>query len=783
MRYPRPSALRALFLALGCVLVASTGLGPAKALAQPTAPVSGGLAVDRVEVRGNRRSESEAILQLVATRAGTNLDRARLQSDVRAIFQMGFYTDVQVDLTEAEGKSVLTFIVTEKASIRSIKFEGNDELDEDDLKAVVDLKEFGILDLAKVTRNAEKLKDLYTEKGYFLAEVNYEVVELGDNEVDVLFRIVEKQEVKVARITIVGNKALTDTEIKENLETQEGGFLEFLTSAGSFKAEAFERDSMRVNQFYMDKGYITARVGQPKIELSPDKREMYLTIPVEEGERYKTGDLDISGDMLRPKDELMKLVRLEKGEWFSSTLLRETINGIGELYKDEGYAYVNPTPNTNVDPEAKTVSLILEIDKGKKVRFGRINIVGNARTRDKVIRRELRIYEGEWYSSTGIKRSKQLIQRLGYFETVEINTNRGATDDTMDVVVEVKEKPTGTFQVGAGFSSLESFIAQAQISQNNLFGRGQTLSLQATLSKLRTIASLQFADDYFMDTRVRFATDIYRIENNYEDFTRSSIGGSLTFGYPLTDDWSVAGTYTLEHVEVTRGGYGSRTVPTLANLDGQGITSSIRGSLIYDTRNNRLFPTEGFYGIASVEEAHELFLSENEFTRYTARLRYYIDLTLDMVLKLNTEVGQIVSPERTGVPIYERYFVGGPLTVRGFRRLSLGPKLTVFDAQRPDSGTFKYNVGGTQQLLMNAEFEFPIFQKVGIRGVFFTDGGNAFDREDPIGEKLESLRFSWGFGIRWFSPIGPLRFEWGFPFEANPDEESSVFEFSIGNFF
>ena len=762
------------FVALGALLPVSTGGARAESAA---------LVVDQVEIRGNRRSEADAILQLVATKAGSALDRARLQADLRAVFQLGFYTDVQVDLSEVGGKQVLTFIVTEKPSIRTLRYEGNDELDEDDLKAVVDLKEFGILDLAKVTRNAEKLKDLYTEKGYFLAEVTWEVITLADNEVDVVFKVVEKQEVKVARITIVGNKALSDEEIKTNLETQEGGFLELLTSAGSFKAEAFERDTMRVNQFYLDKGYITARVGTPKIELSSDKREMYLTIPVEEGERYRTGEIDISGDLLRPKEELLKLVRLEKGEWFSSSQLRDTINGIGELYKDEGYAYVNPTPNTNVDPEKKTVGLLLEIDKGKKVRFGRISVVGNSRTRDKVVRRELRIYEGEWYSSSGIKRSKQLIQRLGYFESVEINTNRGSTDDTMDVVVEVKEKPTGTFQVGAGFSSLESFIAQAQISQNNLFGRGQTLSLQATLSKLRTIANIQFADDYFLDTRVRFSTDVYRIENNYEDFTRKSLGGGLTFGYPLTDDWSVAGTYTLEEVEVTRGGYGTRTVPTLANFYGNGITSSVRGSLIYDTRNNRLFPTEGFYGLTSVEEASKIFLSENQFTRYTARLRYYVDLTLDMVLKLNVEGGMVVSPERTGVPIYERYFVGGPLTVRGFRRLSLGPHITVFDAQRPDSGTIDYNVGGTQQLLMNAEYEFPIFQKVGIRGVLFADGGNAFDREDPLTSKLDSLRFSWGFGIRWFSPIGPLRFEWGFPFEPNSDEESSVFEFSIGNFF
>ncbi len=743
----------------------------------------GGVSIDKVEIRGNRRSEAEAILQLIASQAGSILDRNRIQADIRAIFQLGFYTDVQADLSEVDGKSVLTYIVTEKPSIRTIKYEGNDKLDEDDLKAVVDLREFGILDLAKVTRNTEKLRDLYTEKGYFLAEVNYDVVTLADNEVDVIFKIVEKQEVKVARITIVGNHALSDQEIKDNLETQEGGFLELLTSAGSFKAEAFERDTIRISQFYYDKGYITARVGKPKIELSPDKTEMYLTVPVEEGDRYHTGEIDIQGDMLRPKAELMKLVALKKGEWFSSGQLRETINAIGELYKDEGYAYVNPTPNTDVDPDKKLVSLIVDIDKGKKVRFGRISVVGNSRTRDKVVRRELRIYEGEYYSSSGIKRSKMLIQRLGFFETVEINTSRGATDDTMDVVVEVKEKATGTFQVGAGFSSLESFIAQAQISQNNLFGRGQTLALQATLSKLRTIANIQFADDYFLDTKIRFATDVYRIDNNFQDFTRKSLGADLTFGYPLNDDWSVAGTYTLEQVDVTSGGYGSRSVPTIVNLYGSGLTSSMKGSLIYDTRNNRLFPTEGFFGLASVEEANKVFLSENEFTRYTARLRYYIDLTLDMVLKLNIEGGLIVSPNRSGVPIYERYFVGGPLSVRGFRRLSLGPQVTVFDNQRPDSGTVLYNLGGNEQLMLNAEYEFPIFQKVGIRGVFFTDGGNAFNRSDAISEKLNSLRFAWGFGVRWFSPIGPLRFEWGFPFSPRSNEESSVFEFSIGNFF
>jgi outer membrane protein insertion porin family len=353
----------------------------------------------------------------------------------------------------------------------------------------------------------------------------------------------------------------------------------------------------------------------------------------------------------------------------------------------------------------------------------------------------------------------------------------------MDVLVEVKEKPTGTFQVGAGFSSLESFIAQAQIAQNNLFGRGQSLSLQAQISKIRTIANVRFADDYFLDSQFRFAIDLFRFETAFEDFTRSSYGGDVTLGYPLSDDWSVATTYTLEQVDVQAGGFGTTGAPSIANLFSDGRTSSMQLALYYDTRDNRLFPSSGWFVSGSVEEASQYFGSENLFTRYRARARYYYPLGWDIVLKTNAEWGLITSPEETGVPIFERFFVGGPLSVRGFRRNTLGPEIAVPASRFPDAPTVEQDIGGTEQLILNAEFEYPIFQKVGIRGVFFLDGGNAFDRRDPVGDKLGDLRYSWGFGIRWISPIGPLRFEWGFPFSPREGEESSVFDFSIGNFF
>lgn len=774
--------VRALSFALSAFTLLTLGLaGPAAAQTPQV-----GIRIAEVKVQGNRRSEADAILTAVGTHAEGAFDRTRVQGDIRAIFALGFYTDVQVDLSEVEGKWVLTYIVREKPSVHAVRIEGNDEIDEDDIKEVVDVRPFSILDLAKVNRNAEKIKDLYVEKGYFLAEVDWQVVDLPDNEVDVVFRVIEKDEVKVAKVTIVGNQALSDAYLKERIETRENSFLGFLSGAGSFNQEAFERDQMRISQFYYDEGYIKARVGSPKVELSADRTQLYVTLQVEEGERFKTGSLDVTGDFLpdHPKEEVRKLVAMEEGDWFSSAKLRETIGAIGNLYKDAGYAYVNIVPNTLVNDDAKVVDLTIDIDKGGKVRFGRIQVVGNTRTRDKVIRRELRIYEGEYYASSAIERSKRLVNRLGFFETVDIQTTRGDDDATMNVVVEVKEKPTGTFQIGAGFSSIESFVGQAQIAQNNLFGRGQNLSLQATLSRIRTIANIRFADDYFMDTRVRFATNIYRFDTAYQDFTRSSLGGDVTFGYPLSDDWSVAATYTLEDVSVTQGGFGRRrSTPPINNLFQNGITSSMRGSIFYDTRNNRLFPSAGWFITASAEQAAPWLLSENQFTRFRLRGRYYYDLGFDMVLKANAEWGLIMSPLDTGVPIFERFFVGGPLSVRGFFRNSLGPSIAVPDSTLGDAGTVPYNIGGTEQLIGNLEFEFPIFQRVGIRGVVFTDAGNAFDRRDTYASKLDQFRFAWGFGVRWFSPIGPLRFEWGIPFSPRAGEQSSVFDFSIGNFF
>jgi outer membrane protein insertion porin family len=405
---------------------------------------------------------------------------------------------------------------------------------------------------------------------------------------------------------------------------------------------------------------------------------------------------------------------------------------------------------------------------------------------------------------------------LGFFENVVISTKRGSSDEFVEVNVEVTERPTGTFQIGAGFSSVENFIAQAQISQNNLFGRGQTLALQAQISSLRQLFLLRFVEPYFLDTQWTFAFDLYNQSRGFGSFYRNASGGTLTWGYPLSYEARAFLTYKLEDVSISQGSGGIATIGAVsapiastqvANLFRGGVTSSIRGSVSWDSRNNRLFPTAGWYDSLFAEYASAYTGSENKFVRWGGFIRHYRPLWGPFVLKVNAELGIVTSTDPLGVPISERYLVGGIYNIRGYAPLSLGPKLRVQEPGDPGQNLRPGGIplGGNMQIIFNSEVEFPLFKKVGISGVLFFDMGNAYNLEDrycsglqrqnpqisikfdPCFRAAESLttglRKSVGFGFRWISPIGPLRFEWGIPLDAQVGEDPLVFEFTIGNFF
>ncbi len=776
------------------------------AAAAPAVADAADATVKDVRIEGNRRVEKDAVLAAISEKKGAPFDPRRVTADVKAIMKLGFFSDVVVEEEGDPASPVLVYRVTERPSVREVRLQGNEGLSKDDLKDAVTLKAGSFLDLAAVQRDVKKIQEKYVEKGYFLAEVHFRIDEKPDNQVDVVYVIDERAKVEVRDVRFIGNRHVPADDLLSVMQTRPGGYLAWLSSAGTYKEEALQRDLQSLQATYLDRGYVTVKIGHPAVALSPDKRWVYVTIPVEEGERYRIGDIKFTGQLLDEEPRLRRILRTRKGEWFSRETVARDLFAIGDVYKDLGYAYANVTPLTDTNPQTRIVDLAFEVQPGVVATFERIEIVGNDKTRDKVIRRELRIFEGEKFNGTGLRESKQRVTALGFFETVEISTKRGSADDKIVATVEVKERPTGTFQIGAGFSSYENFILTGQISQQNFFGWGQTLSLQLQWSSIRQLGQIQFVEPHFLDTRWTFAFDLYMTEGIYTTFTRRSVGGSMTWGYELVglypwidfakhfEDLRLFATYTNERVDVTS----ASTSTTTQEAFKSGTTSSIRLALQWDKRDNRLFPTAGYYLSGSVEVAPPLLAPTsvfgehvNLFTRYTIDARYYRPLILGFVFRTKLTLGLIEDWDAAHqVPISELYYLGGINSVRGYKYLSIAPEQLQRTFNTPDSGIERFAIGGYSQAILNLELEFPLFPTVGVRGVVFADGGNAFARgtfHDP--NVSWSLYKSAGFGFRWISPIGPLRFEWGFPLNPRKDANGVAidrpvdFQFTIGNFF
>ncbi len=806
--------MRSAAFALACTLLVAL---PATAVAQRTpGEVEGdGKPIGALKFKGNKKAEDDAIKAVVQSSVGTKLSSEKLRDDLRAVWKMGYFDDVQVEATEeSNGKVTLTFVLREKPTIRKIYVSGASELGIDKINEVLDLKKETILDPAKIKRNVEKVRDLYVEKGFYLADVTSEVQRKDQNKVDVYFIVDEHAKVEVRQVRFLGNHNVTDAELRAAMGTQEGGWLSFLTSSGTYREDAFDRDLLLLTAFYYDRGYINVKLGKPEIELSGDKRYLYITIPIDEGLPYTIGKIDFKGELLKTKADYFRLMTVQSGETFSRTRLGGDIQKVNDLFKDAGYAYVNVQPLTAIDATRRIVDVTFEVQKGNLVYFGKIHIRGNTKTRDKVIRRELRVFEGDLYNQTRLDRSKKLVQALGYFEKVELSSKaQDGNPDKIDVNIEVSERATGTFQIGAGFSSVENFIGQAQVAQNNLFGRGTTLQLQAQISSLRQLFSLRYLDPYFLDTKLTFAFSAYNSLLFYPSFNRTARGGDLTWGYLLGDYVRLFGTYKLEYVDVKQnqtglvvGGFAPTTqvsAGTITNLFRSGFTSSVRLSMNYDSRDDRLFPKKGMFHSLAVEVADPIIASQAVYERYTGFARFYKPIWGPFIFRTNVEFGFVRSRSSLGVPIYERYFLGGINTVRGYQLFSLGPKVNVLQSQDPNSPLSQFNIGGNLELILNTEIEFPIFAAVQIKGVIFFDAGNSYNTETskycPSQQSVANipevfnpctpyptftnLRYSVGFGFRWFSPIGPLRFEWGIPLNKQQGEDPIVFEFTIGNFF
>ena len=718
---------------------------------------------------GNKNIDSGAILRKIKTKPGDVYNQAALRNDLKEIYAMGYFNDVQIDVSDTpKGKKVI-FRVVEKPVIKSVLFEGIDELKEEDVKAAANIKEHFILNPAKITVAEEAIRQLYKTKGFYNSKVTAKITYPDKQGAVVQFIIDEGQKMYIKEITIEGNKTFSERELLKQIETSKKWFLSWLTEGGLLDMNKVQQDAGRIVAFYNDHGFLDAKVGEP--EIRQDKEWLYVKFTVEEGTRYKVGKIDFTGDLLKGKEPLLALLTIKDQEYLSRSAIRNDILKITDYYAEAGYAFANIRPIITKAASGNQMNITFDIKKNKLVYIDRITIRGNTRTRDNVIRRELLISEGGVFDSKAIRESTQALQRLSFFEEVNIIPEPSLDPDRMNVIVEVKEKSTGNFSIGAGLSSADGLILMGQISENNFLGRGDTLSLSANIGGSSSRYNLGYTDPHLNDSALSWGVDLFKTYREYDDYTKDSTGGGLRIGYPIFGKWKAYGNYSYTDTNLTDvSENASYIIQESVDIH---ITSALKFSLVRDTRNNLYGASEGSRNVISVKYAGGPLGGDAEFTKIEGSSGWYFPMPFKTVFHQEFSAGQVFENQPGKLPVYERFYLGGLNSVRGFQYAKISP----ID---PTTGE---RIGGDKMWYTNTEAIFPLLATQGLNGVLFFDAGQVLNNDENWGEATENIKTAVGVGINWLSPMGPLRVVWGYNLDPLPDEDTSVWDFSVGGTF
>ncbi len=733
--------------------------------------------VSAVRVEGNRRIGTDAIMEHIGTAKGEIYDPEQITKDIKSVYAMGYFDDVEVDVQDEPGGRVVTFMVREKPAIRKIFIKGNSEIEEKDIKEILNLKPYTVVREKSLQEAVQKIEALYSDKGFVGTTVTVSLDRISDQAADVVFEISEGEKVHIKKIDIVGNHAFSDDELKDIMEVTEKkpwwtpslrNIMAMVKGdAGVLKWDALERDAGRITAFYHNHGYVDARVGQPKVVRKGT--DLFITIPVEEGELYKVGKIDIEQDLFKNKDVLLSNMKIKDEPAFSQEVLRKDILKLTDLFADNGYAHADIRPVITKDPDNKTVNIKLIVDKGPLVKFERISITGNTITRDKVIRRELRVNELEPFSATGLKKSRERLNRLGYFEDVNFNTSKGSDQEHMNLEVKVKERQTGTFSIGAGYSSVDKLIVMGEISQRNFLGRGQTVNFKGMFGAETARFSLGFYEPYFMDTRLSMGIDAYNWRQEYTDYTKKSTGGALRLGYPLTDNLSAFFGGKWDYTDMSDvSDYTSQIIKDSEDIR---ETRAINAGITYDSRNAFFNPTRGWQTSFVTQFAGGFLGGDASFIKLEGTAGYYHPLFWDVTGHIKVGTGYVFEGRNGMLPVWEKFFLGGIDSIRGFKWGRVSP----ID---PETGE---RIGGNSMFYTQMEAIFPLVQNMGLNGVVFMDMGNAWDSDSSY--NFSKLKKTIGCGVRWLSPMGPLRIEWGYNIDKEPGDDRSNWEFKMGGGF
>ncbi|MDP3049002.1 MAG: outer membrane protein assembly factor BamA [Thermodesulfovibrionales bacterium] len=720
--------------------------------------------VNSMEIRGLKRIEEAAVKSKITQKTGEQLSSEKTTNDIKDIYKMGYFDDVKVEIEPLEGGVRVIYLIKEKPTIISIDFQGNKKQEDSDLKEKITITANSIADTVLIQDNAEKLRAFYEEEGYYLSKIVPVVKKVNDDEVTLTYQIEEGPKVKIKSIVIEGSKAISKKEIKKTIRTGEWWLFSFMTSSGYYKKDEMSFDIERIRSLYFNKGYIKAAVADPNIQFTEDKKGMIITIMISEGEQYSISSVDIAGNKAFPESELRKKIKSSPKNVFSRAALRSDVAALGEMYSEKGYALVNVYPDIAPDDASKQVKIIFKIDEGDIYKIGRIDISGNIKTRDKVIRREMRLDEGDTFNSTLLKRSYERLTNLNFFETVDMQPKPKSEEKLVDIDVKVKEKPTGFLSVGGGYSSVDKFIATADITQANLFGTGRLIKLKGQFGGRSTSYELAYRDPWFLDKPLLFGTSVYNTTRKYSAYDSKAAGFDILMGKSLSEYWKTDVTYNFESVTIHN--ISSDASAMIREQEGTKRTSSITPTIARDSRNNFFDPHTGSRNMMYVTYAG--LGGTNAFLKSGVDSSWFFPVTDNTTLALRGRYGYATGISGKPLPLYERFYVGGIYTVRGIGFGEGGP--------RDANGQV---IGGSKQIIFNAEYIFPLVSELKFKGVTFFDAGRAFDSFKDIG----NVKYGAGVGFRWFSPIGPLRLEWGHNLSRKPGESKSKWEFTFGTMF
>jgi outer membrane protein insertion porin family len=747
-----------------------TGLTP------PAARAFEPFVVKDIRVEGVQRTEAGTVFSYLPIKVGERVDDAKAAEAVKALFATGFFRDVRLEADNG----VLLVVVQERPTISKVDITGNKDFDTDTLKKAlkdIGLAEAKIFDRSALDRAEQEMKRQYITRGKYAAQVTTTVTPQERNRVAVNFTIVEGDSAKIARINIVGNKAFTEAKLLSDMQLTTPGWMTWYTKNDQYSKQKLSADLETVRSFYQDRGYLEFNIESTQVSITPDKEDIFITVNIHEGDQFTVSDVRLAGDLPVPEPELARLVTVKPGDVYSRARLQATAKGISDRLGTEGYAFANVNVVPEVDRETHRAAFTIYIDPGRRVYIRKINISGNARTRDEVIRREMRQLESAWYDGARIERSKVRIKRLGYFDDVNVETPPvPGTTDQADVEVSVTEKPTGSLQAGLGYSSSDGLVISASVSQQNIFGSGNALIAAINTSKINRTISVAFTEPYWSVDGISRTFEIYQKNTDptslaVSQYASSTLGGAVGFGVPISETDTVNVGLRVEHTGLS---LFDNSPPIYFEFVREfGFTTNtfiLSAGWSRDTRDDIIYPTKGTLQSA----VGEIGLPFGDLAYY--KLNYLVQnfwpIYGDFVLMLRGDAGYADGYDGKPLPFFKAFYAGGVGSVRGYQTASLGPQ-----------DVFGNATGGKRKIVGNAELFYPILKgDKSVRASVFFDAGQIYVNGN-IEPLYESFRYSGGLGVAWNSPIGPLKFSYGIPINEKPGDKKQRFQFQVGTVF